>query len=365
MAADGEASAVPSPPLTRDFDYALPPDRIARYPAPERSRSRLLTLSRSTGALAHRRFDDLDRLLDPGDLLVVNDTRVVAARLVGRKPTGARAEALLLKPARRDARGGPRGGERVWEALVRPGAKLKPGRSIRVADDLVVRILDVAPGGRRIVRLESPMPPEQAIRRFGAVPLPPYLERPAEPLDRDRYQTVYARRDGSAAAPTAGLHFTPELLARLERGGVRRTAVTLHVGPGTFRPVEAEDPSEHRMHAEDYRVPEEAARAYAAARRRGGRVWAVGTTVARTLESAASARGRIEAGSGTTRLFVCPPHEFLAVDALITNFHLPRSTPIMLVAAFAGLEAVREAYRSAVERGYRFYSYGDAMAVVP
>ena len=298
--------------------------------------------------------------MDAGDLLVVNDTRVFPARLRGRKPTGAAAEVLLLRPAKRDG-----DGDRVWEALVRPGRKLKPGRIVQVSPELSVRILDACPDGRRIVRLESRFPVREALERFGRVPLPPYLERADEPLDRDRYQTVYARHEGSVAAPTAGLHFTPELLDEIGGYGVARSAVTLHVGTATFRPVEAEDPADHAMDAEVFVVPEEAAREYRSCRERGGRVWAVGTTVVRTLESVSEGRDRIRAGPGTTDLFIRPPFDFRAVDCLVTNFHLPRSTLLMLVSAFAGVEAVRGAYAVAIGAGYRFYSYGDAMAVVP
>ncbi|MDE2974655.1 MAG: tRNA preQ1(34) S-adenosylmethionine ribosyltransferase-isomerase QueA [Gemmatimonadota bacterium] len=345
-------------PKTADFDYELPPGRIARYPAGRRSDSRLLVLSRSTGEIRHRRFRDLPGLLDPRDLLVVNDTRVFPARLLGRKPTGAAAEVLLLRPA-------PGGGERVWEALVRPGRKLKPGRLVVVAPELSVRVLDACPDGRRIVRVEGPLGVREALDRFGRLPLPPYLGRADEPLDRDRYQTVYARNEGWVAAPTAGLHFTPELLAEVDERGVARTALTLHVGTATFRPVDAWDPAAHTMDSERYEVPGRAAEAYRRCRERGGRVWAVGTTVVRALESAAEGRGRIRRGPGTTDLFIRPPHSFRTVDCLITNFHLPRSTLLMLVAAFAGLRAVRRAYATAIGADYRFYSYGDAMAAVP
>lgn len=346
------------PCTTSDFDYELPPGRIARYPPERRADSRLLVLSRSTGAIRHRRFRDLPRLLDRGDLLVVNDTRVFPARLLGRKPTGAAAEVLLLRPVRSED-------ERMWEALVRPGRKLKPGRTVVVAPELSVHIVDVRPDGRRIVRVESPLGVREALERFGRLPLPPYLQRDDEPMDRERYQTVYARREGSVAAPTAGLHFTPGLFARVDGRGAARTALTLHVGTATFRPVEAEDPALHTMDSEHYRVSGDTAAAYGRCRDGGGRVWAVGTTVVRTLESVAEGRDRIRAGPGTTDLFIRPPHDFRAVDCLVTNFHLPRSTLLMLVAAFAGLDAVRRAYAVAIDSGYRFYSYGDAMAVVP
>lgn len=376
-----------------DFDYALPPDRIARYPVAWRSDSRLLVLRRSSGRTEHRRFRDLPELAAPGDLLVVNDSRVFPARLCGRKPTGAPAEVLLVRPMEDHPGDGPADGRdtsgamsdgcgdmsdgstdrpdgpRRWEALVRPGAKLKPGRVVVVAPQLSVRILDGAPGGARIVALEGPLPVRTALERFGRTPLPPYLGREDEPLDRERYQTVYARREGSVAAPTAGLHFTNALLAAIDARGVARTAVTLHVGPGTFRPVDAQDPADHRMHTEAYEVPPAAAEAHRRCREGAGRVWAVGTTVARTLETAWSEagpdHGRLRSGSGITDLFIRPPYRFRAVDCLVTNFHLPRSTLLMLVSAFGGTDAVRHAYAQAVDAGYRFYSYGDAMAVVP
>lgn len=352
------------------FEYELPPGRIAAYPAPRRRDARLLALHRATGGVQHLRFRDLPGLLAPDDLLVVNDTRVLPARLLGRKPTGAAAEVLLLRPAPRPPEASPPDdGSRTWEALVRPGAKLKPGRTVQVAPELSVRILDGLPGGERLVRLETPLPVREALSRFGRVPLPPYLNREDEPLDRERYQTVYAHREGSVAAPTAGLHFDEELLEAVEAGGVRRCAVTLHVGPGTFRPVEVEDPADHRMHAESFQVPESAAEAHLRCRARGGRVWAVGTTVVRALESAwapaADGPGRVRAVEGATDLFIRPPYDFPAVDCLVTNFHLPRSTLLMLVSAFGGVEQVRRAYREAVDAGYRFYSYGDAMAVLP
>ena len=356
--ADGLAGAARGGISTADFEYELPPGRIARYPAPRRADSRLMVLSRSTGAIRHRRFRDLPELMQEGDLLVVNDTRVFPARLRGRKPTGAAGEVLLLRPVPGDE-------DSVWEALVRPGRKLKPGRVLNVAPELSVRILEACPDGRRIVRLEGGLGARDAIERFGEVPLPPYIEREAEPSDRVRYQTVYARHEGSVAAPTAGLHFTDELLDEIAARGVSRCEVTLHVGMATFRPVEVRDPADHAMEAEYYAVPERAADEYRRCRERGGRVWAVGTTVVRTLESVAAGRDGIEAGRGATDLFISPPFDFRAVDCLVTNFHLPRSTLLMLVSAFAGTEAVLDAYREAVGAGYRFYSYGDAMAVVP
>ncbi|HEY8483408.1 MAG TPA: tRNA preQ1(34) S-adenosylmethionine ribosyltransferase-isomerase QueA [Longimicrobiales bacterium] len=357
---------------TSAFDYELPPDRIARYPEERRDESRLLVVDRRTGALAHRIFRDLLELVPAGDALVLNETRVFPARLLGRRPGGGEAEVLLLRPASVAASGSElvhpdarvEGEAVLWEALVRPGAKLKPGRVVQVSEELSVEIVDAAPDGTRVVRLVTALPVEEALARYGRIPLPPYLGREAEPADAERYQTVYARQTGSVAAPTAGLHFTAELLAALEQKGVRLVRVVLHVGPGTFRPVEVEDPAEHRMHAEEYAVSPEAAAALNEVRRGGGKLWAVGTTVARTLETVADESGFVRPGSGRTELFIRPPYRFRAVDRLITNFHLPRSTLLMLVAAFGGYELVMRAYREAVERGYRFYSYGDAMLIL-
>jgi S-adenosylmethionine:tRNA ribosyltransferase-isomerase len=356
--------AAPLPPGSRvsDYDYELPPGWIARYPAARRDESRLLVVPRDAGApFRHLVFRDLPELLRSGDVLVVNESRVIPARLLGRKPTGAPSEVLLLRPTEDASPTDPR----TWEALVRPGGKLKPGRRVVVADDLEVAILDSTGSGGRIVRLDSPGPALEAIERHGHVPLPPYLDRDDEPLDRERYQTVYARVPGSVAAPTAGLHFTPELLRELEARGVRRAAVTLDVGVGTFRPVEQDDPSAHEMHGEPWLIEPAAAAAINDARAAGGRCWAVGTTVVRALESATGEDGIVRAGAGVTRLFIRPGYRFHATDALVTNFHLPRSTLLMLVAAFVGYERVMAAYRVAVAEGYRFYSYGDAMAVVP
>ncbi len=340
-----------------DYDYELPADRIARYPAERRDESRLLVLPTGEG-FRHLGFRDVVDLFEPGDVLVVNESKVLPVRLLGRKPTGAPSEVFLLRPAAH--------GEDpyVWEALVRPGSKLKPGRTVVVADDLTIDILDSAPGGGRLVRLVTEQTVEDALERHGHMPLPPYLDREDEPLDRERYQTVYARDPGSVAAPTAGLHFTRDVLSALERKGVYRAALTLHVGVGTFRPVDVDDPDAHEMHQERYRVSDAAAETVNVAREAGGRVWAVGTTVVRTLESVADDRGRIRADSGTTDLLVHLPHDFRVVDCLLTNFHLPRSTLLMLVAAFAGYERTMAAYREAISGPYRFYSYGDAMAVV-
>jgi len=336
-----------------DYDYDLAPERVAKYPTERRDASRLLALQ--GGVIRHLGFRDVVELLRPDDVLVVNETKVIPARLLGRKPTGAPSEVFLLRPAAGDD-------PYVWEALVRPGSKLKPGRRVVVADDLEIEILDSAPGSGRSVRLLTERSVDEALERHGHVPLPPYIDRDDEPLDRDRYQTVYATVPGSVAAPTAGLHFTPEVLAELDAKGVSRAALTLHVGIGTFRPVEG-DPAAHEMHREWYEVPERTVAAIEGARASGGRVWAVGTTTVRTLESVVRAHGRLRAGSGVTDLFIRPPFDFRVVDCLLTNFHLPRSTLLMLVAAFAGYEPTMRAYRAAIAEGYRFYSYGDAMAV--
>jgi len=367
----------PAPDGSRisDYDYALSDDRIARYPADRRDESRLLEVA-AHGGLRDRVFHELPWLMAEGDLLVVNESRVLPARLLGQKPTGAAAEILLLRPlvspdAGETAGSDDRGGRpaffpeaREWEALVRPGRKLKPGREVVVAADLTVEIVEVLEGGTRRVRLRTDLDTREALRRYGHMPLPPYIDRDDEALDRERYQTVYARIPGSVAAPTAGLHFTDDLLKRLDDRGVERHAVTLDVGVGTFRPVETRDPADHDMHVEYYRVPGSTAEAVNRAASEGRRIWAVGTTVVRTLESAWSeGEGAVRSGPGETDLFIRPPHEFGVVDALITNFHLPRSTLLMLVAAFAGYETTMAAYRHAIEQGYRFYSYGDAMVI--
>ncbi len=344
------------------YDYHLPEGRIAQEPAEPRDASRLLVVDREASiedAFEHRTFRDMVDLIPAGDVLVLNETRVFPARLRGAKPTGAPAEILLLRPVTDD--------EREWDALVRPGSKLKPGRVVDIGegdDGLRVHMVDSIPGGGRRVRLESDLPPREAIDRWGEMPLPPYIERAADESDRERYQTVYAEVTGSVAAPTAGLHFTPAVLEALEAKGVGIERVTLHVGLGTFRPVDADDLSEHEMHAEWYEVPADVARRLNAAREAGSALWAVGTTVTRTLESVAGDDGVIRGAKGWTDLFIRPPYSFRAVDRLLTNFHLPKSTLLMLVSAFAGYERTMAAYGEAMERGYRFYSYGDAMVVV-
>ena len=338
---------------TSAFDYELPRERIARYPAERRDESRLMVLDRARQAIEHRRFRDIVEYIPPGDALVLNETRVFPARIMGRRESGAEAEVLLLQPHGND-----------WEALVRPGARLKPGKRVHVADDFSIDILESTPDGGRIVRINSERPLDDALQQYGRMPLPPYMEREAEASDRERYQTVYARESGSVAAPTAGLHFTEALLQQLENNGVTLVRIVLHVGVGTFRPVDVEDPAQHVMHSESYYVSDAAVEAMRTARSQGGKLWAVGTTVTRTLETITDDAGVMHAGSGDTRLFIRPGYTFRAIDHLLTNFHLPRSTLLMLVSALGGYEFVMRAYREAVAQQYRFYSYGDAMLVV-
>ncbi len=347
----------PAPRLGTDaFDYPLDERLIAQRPLPERDSSRLLVVRRADSTVLDKTFTDIVELVSAGDVLVLNETRVFPARLVGRKPTGAAAELLLVEPL--DV------ARLRWRALVRPGGKLKPGRVVRVADDLDVQIEGSAPGGARIVRLVTPLSGDEAIARYGHVPLPPYISRDDDEGDRGRYQTVYARERGSVAAPTAGLHFTERVLRDIEARGVDVAKLTLHVGPGTFRPVEVSDPAAHRLDSERYCIGQEAADLVNRCRERGGAIWAVGTTTVRSLEAVAEADGYVQPGEGETDLFIRPGHRFRVVDRLITNFHLPRSTLLMLVAAFAGYELTMEAYRHAADGRYRFYSYGDAMAVI-
>ena len=355
------ASAAPSALRTADFEYDLPAELVASRPAERRDASRLLVLDRVTGAVSDRTFADFPTFLAPGDALVLNDTRVFPA-LLGQKPTGAAAEVLLLRPRgpapRRDD------GQRVWEALVRPGGKLKPGRQVVVAPGFRIRIGDSLDGGVRLVTLDGEGNPWDLIEAHGTVPLPPYIERPSDERDRERYQTVYADERGSVAAPTAGLHLTREALSSLEATGVRVVRVTLHVGLGSFRPLDAERPDEHRMHSEWYRMEASAAGSLNQVRSAGGKIWAVGTTSARVLETAAAASGEFRAASGWTDLFIYPPFEWRGVDHLLTNFHFPRSSLLMLVCALAGRDRVLHAYEHAVEQRYRLYSYGDAMLVL-
>ena len=344
--------------LTADYDFELPPELIAQTPLARRDASRLMVIDRAAGTISHRTFTDLPTLTRAGDLMVMNRSRVVKARLLGtRAGSGAPAEVFLLQPL---------GGDR-HEAMVSPSGKLKPGRCVDFAPGFSAEILEVTDRRTRVVQLRAGEPyasVADAIDAHGHIPLPPYIERADDVSDADRYQTVYAREAGSVAAPTAGLHFTPELLAALDARGVRRGEVVLHVGAGTFKPVEHDDPAAHVMHEERYMIPDATAQALVETRAAGGRVWAVGTTSVRTLESAAEPGRTVRAGEGETRIFIRPPASPRVVDALVTNFHLPRSTLIMLVAAFAGYDLTMRAYGEAIAERYRFYSYGDAMAIV-
>ncbi len=340
---------------TSDYEFELPAERIAQYPVEPRDRSRLMVVDRASGRISHHHFHDLRELIPAGDALVLNATKVFRARLLGKRDSGAPAEVLLLRPV----------GEDRFEAMVSPGGKLRPGRVVHVAPGLDVEILEITERRTRIVRVKSAGESvAAAIEHHGHIPLPPYIERADTANDAERYQTVYAREPGSVAAPTAGLHFTPELLGALDARGVRRVELVLHVGAGTFKPVDVDDPGQHVMHEEWYSIPAAAAAALNETRATGGAIWAVGTTSTRSLESAVLPDGTFAPTSGETDIFIRPPYRFRAVDRLITNFHLPRSTLVMLVAAFAGYELTMRAYREAVDGGYRFYSYGDAMAVV-
>ena len=333
-----------------DFDYDLPSSQIAQHPLPDRSASRLLVLDRATGTTSHLHFGDLLTVIPSRELLVLNTSRVIPARLHGKRETG-NAEILLVREL----------SDGSWLAMGHPGGKLKPGRRVTFGDDSAVEILEVLGGGLRKVRFVGSLDARATLAKYGEVPLPPYIRRPPTPADRERYQTVYATHDGSVAAPTAGLHFTTELLTRIHEAGIAVTAIDLHVGPGTFKPVETENLEEHTMHPEAYEISPGAADGINHNR---GNVWAVGTTVVRALESAANSPGQVRAGAAETKLFIRPPYDFQIVNHLITNFHLPRSTLLMLVCAFGGYEHVMEAYREAVQKGYRFYSYGDAMAII-
>jgi S-adenosylmethionine:tRNA ribosyltransferase-isomerase len=380
---------------TTDFDYDLPPELIAQEPLPERAASRLLMVLRADrrqvsvadrrvadrpargpgrrssaafrqpvmlpgdrravgdGVLVDSWFAQLPSLIPPGDLLVLNTTRVRHARLLGTRPSGAPAEVLLIHPAPDDS----------WIAMGKPGSALQPGKRIALGDGVGIETVEVLRDGNRRVRFVGAAAAE-AIARFGRLPLPPYITRDPTSADEERYQTVYARAEGSVAAPTAGLHFTPEVLDALSAKGVVVTGLDLQVGPGTFKPVDADDPRDHPMHPEHYEIPPRLAGLVELVREHGGRVWAVGTTVVRALESAANPDGTVRPGAGDTNLMIAPGYPFRVVDRLLTNFHLPRSTLLMLVSAFAGHELAMAAYKHAVEERYRFYSYGDAMVIL-
>ncbi|MCI8837935.1 MAG: tRNA preQ1(34) S-adenosylmethionine ribosyltransferase-isomerase QueA [Hungatella sp.] len=337
-----------------DFNFELPQELIAQDPLEDRSSSRLLVLNRETGDIQHRGFRELKLYLMKGDCLVINDTRVIPARLYGVKEgSGARIEVLLLK--RRD--------HDVWETLVKPGKKARPGTEISFGDGLLKgTVEDMVEEGNRLIRFSYEGIFEEILDRLGQMPLPPYITH--ELKDRERYQTVYAKHDGSAAAPTAGLHFTRELLNEIEAMGVKIAHVTLHVGLGTFRPVKTEDILDHHMHSEFYMVDQEEADKINRTKAEGGRVICVGTTSCRTVESAAGEDGNLKAGSGWTDIFIYPGYQFKILDGLVTNFHLPESTLVMLVSALAGRERVLGAYREAIRERYRFFSFGDAMLIL-
>lgn len=336
-----------------DFSYHLPPELIAQEPLAERDASRLMTLDRRTGAVGHTVFREIERLLNPEDCLIINDSRVLPARLYGRKEkTGGHIEFLLLTQKSAD----------TWEVLVKPGRIAKPGARFEFGDGLLrAEVLEIVEGGNRIVRFAFEGNFFALIERIGEMPLPHYIKKELTDSEKELYQTVYAREPGSAAAPTAGLHFTPELLARIQAKGVRIGRVTLHVGLGTFRPVKEENVEDHEMHSEHYELPQATADLINETKQKGGRVVGVGTTSCRTLETVAHERGQICAAEGWTGIYIYPGYEFKAIDALITNFHLPESTLLMLVSAFAGREHVLAAYEEAIRERYRFYSFGDAM----
>ena len=338
---------------TSDFNYNLPEELIAQEPLKDRASSRLMVLDKNTGEIEHKTFRDIKQYLKKGDCLVINDTKVLPARLIGeRKNTGARVEILLLVRKEIDK----------WEVLVHPGKKAKPGDRIVFGGGLLeAEILEVIEGGNRIVKFHFDGVFENILDKLGEMPLPPYITHKLE--DKNRYQTVYAEHDGSAAAPTAGLHFTKELLKEIEDMGVKIAHVTLHVGLGTFRPVKVEDVTNHEMHSEYYIVEESQAKMINAAKAAGGRIISVGTTSTRTLESVTDENGIVHAQSGWTKIFIYPGYKFKAIDCLITNFHLPESTLIMLVSALAGKDHVLNAYKVAVEEKYRFFSFGDAMLI--
>lgn len=338
---------------TSDFNFDLPQELIAQTPIEPRDHSRLMVLDKATGAIEHRHFYDILDYLTPDDCLILNDSRVLPARIYGvKEDTGAHVEFLLLQN---------KGGD-VWEALAGPGRRAKPGSRFSFGDGLLrCQVLDVLPGGNRLIQFEYEGVFFHLLDQVGQMPLPPYIKARLE--DKERYQTVYSREEGSAAAPTAGLHFTPQLLERIRQKGVELGFVTLHVGLGTFRPVSVEDIQDHKMHAEHYFMPQPTADLINRTKARGGRVVAVGTTSCRTIESVARREGRFTESAGWTDIFLYPGCEFLGVDALITNFHLPESTLIMLVSALAGRENILRAYNTAVQERYRFFSFGDAMFI--
>lgn len=339
-----------------DFDYPLPAELIAQEPLAERGASRLLVVDRQTRSIHHGVFSELSDFLHPGDLLVRNDTRVIPARLCGRKASGGRVELLLVAPAAESPL--------CWECLLRSSKPARPGVRLHFPGKVVAEVLAGTGNGHHLVRFEPAGDFFRWLDAHGEIPLPPYIRRPATAADSERYQTVFAREPGAVAAPTAGLHFTPATFADLAARAVQVCSLTLHVGPGTFQPVRSEALDEHRMHAEVYDIPAATAAAVDAARCEGRRVIAIGTTTTRALESAVAADGKVSAGRASSELFIRPGYRFRAIDALLTNFHLPKSTLLVLVAAFAGRDLILEAYRQAVAERYRFFSYGDCMLIL-
>lgn len=338
-----------------DFDYELPEELIAQKPCDRRDGSRLLVVDRKTGTIKHEHFYDIEKYLRPDDCLVLNDSKVIPARLFGTKDiTGAKIEFLLTKRIDGD----------IWETMVRPGKRLKPGDKVIFEDDFTAEILENGEDGTRIVRFDYEGIFMQRLEQIGAMPLPPYIERAAQTEDKERYQTVYAHEEGSVAAPTAGLHFTNELLEKIRAKGTRLAYITLHVGIGTFRPVKADRVEDHKMHFEEYEISRQAAATINDTKKAGGRIISVGTTSTRTCESAADENGFVKAGSGSTDIFIYPGYEFKVIDSLITNFHLPKSTLMMLISALYDREKILKIYEEAVRERYRFFSYGDAMFII-
>ncbi len=345
------------------YDYHLPPELIAQTPCGKRDSSRLMIIDKNKGEISHGRFSDIENILRPGDCLVINDTRVVPARLFGKKETGGRVEVLILN-YHEGVESNKKGNGFICECLVKASKAPLPQARILFEMDLWAEVIK---RGERtfFLRFHAPCNPAEIIEKIGCIPLPPYIQRNRHPdtADRESYQTVYARKDGSVAAPTAGLHFTPDLLSRLEKKGIKIAPITLHVGYGTFAPVKEQDVRRHRMHRERYMIPEQSAKKINTAKNQGKRVVAVGTTSVRTIEYCSDHSGRVKPGAGWCDLFIYPGYRFKSIDAMITNFHLPRSTLIMLVSAFAGRELILSAYQTAAAMGYRFYSYGDAMFI--
>ena len=342
--------------LVKDFAYDLPPELIASYPAPERDSSRLMLLNRASHDITEDHFKNITAHLEPGDLLVMNDTRVMPARLFGSKDSGGKVEIFLI---RRDT-----GLEERWSCLLRASKKFREGQSILLAQDMRATVCSRLDAESWQIEFDGPEPFDVWLEREGHIPLPPYLQRADDVQDRERYQTVFSKTPGAVAAPTAGLHFTRELLAELEVKGIKTAYLSLHTGLGTFQPVRVEKVEDHRIHTERFSIPVSTADAIRSTKTRGGRVIAVGTTTTRTLEYAADSDGNVVAGDGEADIFIYPGYTFKVVNALITNFHLPESTLLMLVSAFAGSDYIQEAYREAIRRGFRFYSYGDAMLIV-